>query len=157
MSPRLRPLAWLALALLALHVTVALPGALRRAAAWTWAAVERAGEEPGAVERRMTGEAYFDGVARLRRILPRDAPYGLVTAGPEVEGVGNWVRFDLAPRRAVFLGSLRSLPGPARMARRIPPDLGYVVVAGRPGEAPLVFEREGFLRWLRERRGAERP
>lgn len=115
------------------------------------------GEEPSAVERRMTGEAYSDGIVRLRRILPRDVSYGLVTTGPEVEGVGNWVRFDLAPRRAVFLGTLRSLPGPARMARRIPPDLGCVVVAGHPGEAPLVFEREGFLRWLRERRGGGRP
>ena len=75
------------------------------------------GEEPSAVERRMTGEAYSDGIVRLRRILPRDVSYGLVTTGPEVEGVGNWVRFDLAPRRAVFLGTLRSLPGPARMAR----------------------------------------
>lgn len=145
MAPRL--LRWAALALLALHLAVTLPGTLGRVWEWTAVSVERAGEDRLAVERRMKGAAYFDAIEAIRRLLPRQAAYGLVAGGREM-GEDNWVRYDLAPRRAVYLGELRSLPGPSRMARRIPPDLHYVVVAYDRGQPPRFFEREGFLQAL---------
>ncbi len=142
-----RLLRWAALTLLALHLAVTLPGALNRIWEWTTAAFERAGKDRRTVESRMKGEAYFEAIEAIRRLLPRQAAYGLIAGGRET-GEDHWVRYDLAPRRAVYLGKLRSLPGPARMARRIPPDLHYVVVANDAGLPPRIFEREGFLQAL---------
>jgi hypothetical protein len=144
----------LALLAIAAHLAFALPGALSRTGTTLWTAAVRAGQDRGAVRQELRGAAYSAEIARLCRLLPSDTAYALVAAGRESAGGANWVRYDLAPRRAVYLGNLRNLPGPARTARRLPPDLPWVVIAGDPGVPPRVFGREDFLRVLRELRRA---
>jgi hypothetical protein len=62
------------------------------------------------------------------------------------------VRFDLAPRRARYLGLLSEmaghhLPGDA-LAERLAAGPRWVVVAYADRQPPLLIEREAFLRQL---------
>ena len=61
---------------------------------------------PGEALARQRGPEYAAAVAGIRERLPVDATYVLVSVPG---GADMIVRFDLAPRRAVFGGSLREL------------------------------------------------
>ena len=58
------------------------------------------------------------------------------------------MRFELAPRRARFLGLLRDLPDGETLRRRLPPGDSPVVVAFLEGRPPVLLDRESFLREL---------
>ena len=137
------------LGLFACFVLVSLPGAathsFRRAVHAAMAALR--GESSAAALRRIEGSAYVEAVARIGRAIPEDGAYFLVDAGPEGRGAPFWVRFDLAPRKALFLGRLDERTGRAALAARLAaaPDLA-VVVAPRDREPPSLFDRESFLR-----------
>jgi len=76
----------------------------------------------------------------------------VIDAQPVEEGAIYWVRFDLAPRRALFLGRQRNLPGPQRLQSRIPAGVRWVVVASGSAMPPKLLIREELLREAARRR-----
>lgn len=119
-----------------------MPLALARSAHRLALYVPWIGEAPLAARRRAFGPAWVDGVEEIRRRIPADGAYLLVDAQPVEQGALYWIRHDLAPRRAVFLGPLRRLPGPRRLSRRAPGIEWAVVVtsADRPPRLLTVTE-----------------
>ncbi len=115
-------------------------------------AVALVGEDSAGARRRAQGEAYMDAVEQIRRTIPRDGEYLLVDGGEERQWAPYWVRFDLAPRRARLLGSLRDLPSLVRLAERLPASSRWVVIAFY-GQPPVLISREDFLRRLKEENG----
>ena len=108
-----------------------------------------AGEDSFAVRRRELGVSYVRAIEVLRRAIPRDGEYLLVRGASEGEGGGAyWVRFELAPRRARFLGGWTELPDARTLRRKLPPGPRLVVVAYSEPRPPLLMDREDFLRAL---------
>ncbi|HXO22228.1 MAG TPA: hypothetical protein VOA87_20105 [Thermoanaerobaculia bacterium] len=56
-----------------------------------------------------------------------------------------WVRFDLAPRRALFLGHLDELPRAAALKKGLPRGPQQVVLTYGPAAAPRLQDRQSFL------------
>lgn len=142
------------LVLFALFLIVSLPKAAVWAARYTRLAVSKLGESPEAMRRRVLGPRWVDSVDRIRRAVPENGTYLLVNGGLEWEGGPYWVRFDLAPRRAIYLGQLAELPDGDTVRRSLPrnaPDL--VVIAFREPFPPILRKREDFLRELNRRHG----
>lgn len=80
------------------------------AAAWgrVHAARTEVRDDAWAALARQRGKPYADGIARIREALPEDSEYLII----ENDGAGDAamiVRFDLAPRRAIFGGNARDL------------------------------------------------
>jgi hypothetical protein len=146
--PRSLPAAF-ALLLFGLFLAVAVPQCAWRAAQQIGGAARFAGESPLERRRRVFGPEYAEGIEAIRRAIPPDGAYILVNGATADEGARLWVRFDLAPRRAVFAGGLRGLRNP-RNRGRIPPDLAWVVVARGRGGAPELMDRQRFLARLRQ-------
>jgi hypothetical protein len=94
---------------------------------------------------RVYGEAYTRAIDQIRRDLPAGEGYLLVEGGDPGTGGAYWVRYDLAPRRAVFLGRLDELTSGARVRRRLEANLRHVVVAFDAGEPPRLYDRYRFL------------
>lgn len=156
-SRRTRPGAALraaALGLFALFLAVSLPSAAARSARRLAQAVGLAGEGREAARRRVLGDAWVEMVAAIRRAVPPDGAYLLVDATPEEEGGAYWVRYELAPRRAIFLGKVMELPPPERLAAETAGGPPWVVVAMRDRQPPLLFRRDVFLRALAQLHGA---
>ncbi len=146
-------LARLALALLAVQLTVALPWALLRSAREAWHVIVYRHETPFQQRVRTFGLSYTEAVERIRRTIPQDGAYVLINGNPgEEEGGPIWVKFDLAPRRAVYLGKLRDLQDADRLRRRMPRAAHWVVVVDS-NEPPVLFERYRFIQQIRERQG----
>jgi hypothetical protein len=116
---------------------------------WVGQAASLAGEDSLAVRRHVLGISYVRAIERLRRAIPRDGEYLLVRGKTEGEGGGSyWVRFELAPRRARFLGGWSELPDGETLRRRLPPGPRWVIIAFSEPRAPVLMEREDFLRAL---------
>ncbi len=148
-SPRkLLPL--LALVALAVHLAVSLPVTLGRSA---WAArrlVDTRNETPRETRIRIFGPGYVKAVEEIRRAIPRDGAYLLVNGHPgEEEGGPLWVKFDLAPRRAVYLGKLRDLGNVERLRRRMPRAARWVVIVHGDYVPPTLIERHRFVDQMR--------
>lgn len=103
-----------------------------------------AGEEPREARLRVHGPAYVEAVEGIREAVPRDGEYLLVNGGEVWEGGPLWVRFDLAPRRALYLGRWADLPPPGQL--EIPEGPRHVVIAFAEPMPPLFLSREDFLR-----------
>ncbi len=151
MSSRL--LSRVALFVLALHLAVAVPFALARSAKRLLAAARHFDETPGEARQRTFGAAYVAAIEEARRAIPEDGVYLLVDAQEREEGAPFWVRFDLAPRRALFLGKLSELPPPATLRPRLPARARVVVLATGGRRPPEILDRAAFLRSLE--RGAK--
>lgn len=145
------PLRLLALCLLGLHVAASLVPAARIGAGQIRDAFRYAGEDPASARRRVFGEAYTAEIERIRRTLPPFAPYLLVDGAMPEEVGAFWVRFDLAPRRALMLGPWEELPPAHRLRGRLPGGPVWVVIAHRSGKPPQLVDRWTFLRLLEER------
>jgi hypothetical protein len=143
-----------ALGLFALFLAVSLPSAVARSARRIAQGVGLAGEGHEAARRRVLGEPWVATVAAIRRAIPRDGAYLLVDATAEEQGGAYWVRYELAPRRALFLGKVVELPPPERLAAEIAGGPPWVVVALRDRQPPLLFRRDAFLRALARLHGA---
>jgi len=134
----------LTLGLFVLFFLAALPQAAVHVAERTGEAIRQWNEPPAAARRRVLGEPCAAAIERIRRAVPRDGEYLLVDGAPPWEGGTYWVRFELAPRRARFLGPWSELAS----RRRRPPDGSLVVIAFGDGVPPLMMDRESFLREL---------
>jgi hypothetical protein len=138
----------LALGVFVLYLGLAAPPAVSRTARWTLQALSVAGEDLAAARRRALGEPWVAAVAEIRRRIPPDGEYLLVNGGAEWEGGPYWVRFDLAPRRARFLGLWSELPESGVLRRSLPPGPRWVIIAFREPQPPILMRREDFLRAL---------
>jgi len=154
MIPGSRWRRWAGLSLVVLFGAAALPGALTRSAAALRDAVVRRGETREQARRRVFGIDYAAGIERARAAIPLTGEYLLFEAGAVEQGAANWVRYDLAPRRAVRGGPIARLGRPERLRERFRRAPEVCVVA-RPGDAPLVMTREEFLDWLAHGAGGE--
>lgn len=142
-----------ALAAFGLFLATSLPVALGTSANRLLQALRRAGESPEAARLRVFGIPYVDTIATIRRSIPPDGVYALIDGEPGDEGAALWVRHDLAPRKAVFLGKMHQLPGVRRLRSRMPARARWVVIAYAGGRPPELVERFRFLAALEARRG----
>jgi len=136
--------------LLGLYLAVALPWGLGRA----WLEVVRAAsahESPVEARRRIFGETYTSAIEEIRRTLPPGEAYLLVEGGSGMLGGTYWVRYDLAPRRALYLGRLNELTSGMQVRRRLVVNLRHVVVAFGSGRPPRLYERYAFLQEIDRR------
>lgn len=115
--------------------------ALRSAGGLWVAAWRHRGESVAEARRRHRGPEYEASLAAVRRRLPPDAAY-LLVKGSAGAGMQNLVRYDLAPRRPRFLGTiLGARREVATMARS--GDLPVVVI-GEAGEPIRLVPAEEF-------------
>jgi hypothetical protein len=142
---RRRPLATFAdlaaLGLCALYLAVAVPAALYRAAANASLAVAAAGESETAARARVYDQAFVAAVDGIRRAVPAGDPYLLIEEGDPEAGAANWVRYELAPRRAILVRGGR---GARWLGQTVPAGIRWVVVA-RGGEPPTLHTRFDYL------------
>ncbi len=142
--------AFRALALAAFAFFLVHSGSSTVSRSWRWMAqaASLADDEPPAIRRRLLGSRYVLAIERLRRAIPRDGEYLLVGGGTEKQGGALWVRFELAPRRARFLGRWTELPAGRALSRRLPPGPRWVVIAFSESRPPVLMDRQEFLRAL---------
>jgi hypothetical protein len=145
---RWRPLARLLLRLTALgavglFLVASIPPALSRSwesLSWAW---RLRGEDVASARRRTWGDDYWNGIEAIREAIPPDGEYLLTWTG--VPGTDVFTNFDLAPRRAVYLGKLAS----ARRDLAVPgwpaDAPAWVVVARGPGQAPRLVSTDAFF------------
>jgi hypothetical protein len=144
----------LALALLALQLAVALPRALLRSAHEGRDLIVHRNETPLQQRVRTFGPGYVQAIEQIRRTIPPDGAYLLINGhGGVEEGGPIWVKFDLAPRRAVYLGKLEDLGNADRLRRRMPRAARWVVIAHGEYDPPILVERYRFVRQIEERNG----
>jgi hypothetical protein len=141
----LKLLARAALGLLLLYLLVSVPRTSFRALRGMVAAARSAGESPLERRRRTDGPEYTEAVEAIRKAIPADGAYVLVNGASRDDGARLWVRFHLAPRRAVYVGNLQGLRNPRRSRAPFPADLPWVVVARGRGNPPELYGREAFL------------
>jgi hypothetical protein len=134
-----------ALAVFALYFAQAIPPTLLRCVRWTRQAIAMAGEDSLAERRRFLTPPYVARIETIRRAIPRDGEYLLVDGGTELEGGAYWVRFELAPRRARYLGRLSELPAASILRRTMPQGPRWLVISFRDPVPPILLERETFL------------
>lgn len=146
--------ATLALVLLATHLAVAVPRALLRSAREGRNLIANRHETPFQKRARNFGSGYAEAIERIRRKIPPDGAYLLINTHRDFEEGGPlWIKFDLAPRRAVYLGKLDRLGSAERLRRRLPRAARWVVLAHGPYDPPVLIERHVFMRQLKERTG----
>ena len=152
-------LAWarrlLGLAALAFFVTAAVRPAVSGACARLRAARVHRGETAVEARRRCFGPAFVDGVDRLRATLGPDEPYYLVEGGDPNAGGALWVRYELAPHRAIFLGRFSRLAASGRLRRQVATNIHRVAVALGPGRSPIDWQRFELLAALAKREAAQ--
>lgn len=124
-----------------------------RSAQWIGQAATLAGEDRAAIRRWMLGPSYVGAIERIRRAIPPDGEYLLVRDGTVWEGNAYWVRFELAPRPARYLGPWTELPDAETLRRRMPAGPRFVVIAAGQPRPPLLMEREDFLRAVERSHG----
>ncbi len=144
----------LALVLLSLYLALSIPRALLRSAREVKNLIAHRHETPYEKRVRSFGPGYAEAIENIRRKIPPDGAYVLINARKDFEEGGPiWVKFDLAPRRAVYLGKLDKLGNAERMRRRLPRAARWVVLAHGPYDPPVLLERHVFIEQLRERTG----
>jgi len=100
------------------------------------------------------GPVYTHEIEKIRRTIPRDGAYILINGDPGEQGGPFWVKFDLAPRRAVYLGELDKLDSVDRLKKRMPRAARWVVIAYGPYRRPVLIERYKFVQARKERESA---
>jgi hypothetical protein len=142
-----------ALGLFGLFLVLSVPRALTRSA-WRFSlAASTVGEDPAAARRRLMGEPWVEAIERIRQAVPRDGEYLLVSGGEWALGCPYWVRFDLAPRRALYVGQANQLTDVAKLRSDLEPTPLWVVVAFQDRQPPLLLDRETFLAGLERMHG----
>jgi hypothetical protein len=142
----------LALAAFLLSLIAGLPLTAVRTLRRVGRATVALGEDARGARVRLLGAATVRALDSLRQAIPADGEYLLVDGGEELQAEAYWVRFELAPRRAVFVGRLSEMERAPRPARELPPAARWVVVA-YPGGPPRLLSREALVDLLEARRG----
>jgi hypothetical protein len=140
----------LALALFAAALVLAVPEAAEIAGKRIVLAVSRLGEDSHQARRRFLGPDYVAAVDEIRRVIPPGGEYLLADGGTERQGAAVFLRYELAPRRARFVGRLRDVRDPAQWASKFPPGSPgprWVVVA-YPGKPAALVDRADFPCWV---------
>jgi hypothetical protein len=89
---------------------VSVPPAVREGSDRIQEAFQHAKETPDEALARFRGAPYVEAIRRIRAAVPADGAYGLVEEAGETSDIARkLVRFDLAPRRALYLGRRGSL------------------------------------------------
>lgn len=144
-------LPWLALTALAVHLAVSVPMALARSAMAARRMVDTRNESTRDSRVRTFGAGYVEAIEEIRRTIPEDGAYLLINGYPgQEEGGPLWAKFDLAPRRAVYLGSLRDLGNVDRMRRRMPRAARWVVIVHGNYAPPTLIEHHRFVDQMRD-------
>lgn len=133
-----------ALAALAAYVAVSLPFFVGNIVVKIQEAASCAGKDLEGARARVFGSSYVNAIERIRDEIPKDGTY-LLADGSGEQGVANWVRFDLAPRRAWFIGRLKGTKRELEIAGRPNDSPRFVVVARPNGEAPFLIESTLFF------------
>lgn len=136
-----------ALVLFAILLAVSLFWSTGRAARrlyWGWL---YAGESGFDERSRLFNPAYAQAIEELRRAIPEDGIYALVDADPYEMGSVIWVRYYLAPRKAVLLGFLHDLKTPQDVRKRMIREARWVIVASFDGP-PVLYRRHEFIEKL---------
>lgn len=94
----------LALLVFVVFLAVSLPWMASRSAKRAAHAIRHLDETRVEGRARVFGPAYTGAIEEIRRAIPKDAAYLLIDAGGK-SGAAYWVRFDLAPRRPILLGT----------------------------------------------------
>ena len=134
------------LTLFAAFLAVALPAALDRSIQRVQRAARLVGETPLEERRRVWGDPHALAIEEIRRVIPADGVYALINGDAVDQGAPIWVRFDLAPRRALLV-SRSDLAHPRRARKRLPREVRWVVVSSH-GKTPELIERSRLLRNL---------
>lgn len=145
----------LALGLFALYLGVTVPWALATAVTRLGEGVPHLGEDTATARRRVFGDAYAEAIEGIRRALPPGAIYVLINADKEDDGFPLWVRYDLAPHRAIYLGRLANLPPNVR--RAFPRGAQAVILTFGGQEPPRLIDRQDFLTWFETPERADAP
>lgn len=133
---RLLPLA--ALLLLAAHLAVGGARVLPETAKHWNAALRDADLDADETRELAFGDAWVLAVDSARAVVPPDGTYLLTRGAGAPEGSEHWPRYELAPRRALFLGAAEQLPSTAHL-RRMYGEESWVVVACEPYEPPRLM------------------
>ncbi|MEA2562671.1 MAG: hypothetical protein QOH06_4175 [Acidobacteriota bacterium] len=147
-------LARLALGLFAVFLAVSLSQAAIATARSGLLLLHARGETSYEERLRAYGPDYIQAIEKIRRTIPRDGAYILISGVSEAEGAPYWVKYDLAPRRAVYLGELRSLQPVDRLRKRLPRAARWVVIAYDSYRPPVLIERFKFVQERKRREGA---
>ena len=123
--------------ILIVYLLIAATVGLRNTVLRLRAAVKTAGLPAHAVRELVFGRRYVAGVDLIRRSIPVAEPYLL--SERDEPGAMLWARFDLLPRRAMYLGKVGSLPGDPRNCWV--EQVRWMVVAAGVGRPPLLLER----------------
>jgi hypothetical protein len=150
-----------ALALLAVSLLAALPLAALRVGRRLVEVVPLAGENARGAHVRMLGAAATDALDSIRRAVPPGGDYLLLDGGEELQGATYWVRFELAPRRARYVGRLSEMSGPSgpsqqmqlRQVLSLPGGPRWVVVAF-PRDPAVLLDRGELLRRMDAKHGS---
>jgi hypothetical protein len=142
----------LALAAFLLSLVVDLPLTAVRTLRRVGRAALSLGEDARGARVRLLGAATVRALDSLRQAIPADGEYLLVDGGEELQAEAYWVRFELAPRRALFAGRLSEMERASRQAWELPPAARWVVVA-YPGGPPRLLSREQLVDLLEAKRG----
>ncbi len=108
---------------------------------FSWKFVEARGywkDDEAAARRRLYGDEYAAGLERAIEAVPRSGSYRLVD-GSGSAGDGVFIRWELAPRRALLSGDPREIeaPIPGEVVRT-----ASATVVARPGKPPQVLHPE---------------
>jgi hypothetical protein len=133
---RLLPLA--ALLLLAAHLAAGAVHVLPTMVQQAYAAFRDADLDADETRALAFGDAWVLAIDSARATLPSDGTYLLVRGAGAPEGSEHWPRYELAPRRALFLGAAEKLPSTAHLRRMHGEDV-WVVVACDPYEPPRLM------------------
>ena len=144
----------LALTVLAVHLLLALTQALTRTVAWGRQGLSILAWDLATSRRAALGDAWVDTIETLRRTIPRHGEYLLVNASTEQSGAPFWVRFELAPRRARFLGRLAELSFGEDPKSELAGSADWVVVAFPEPQPPRLLSRAQFLDGVEAQRAA---
>lgn len=113
-------------------------------------AVSYWGMDAAGSRRRVMGDAWVDAVETIRRTIPRDGEYFLINGDGPRGGGHYFVSYELAPRRARYLGYLSDITDPVKTAAAMPPGPRWVVITVPRDEPPVLLDRDELLRQLEE-------
>jgi len=148
---RSRFLARLALGVFAVYLAVSISRAAIETAKNGILLYTLRGETPFQERARCYGPVYTHEIEKIRQTIPRDGAYILINGDPLEQGGPLWIKFDLAPRRAVYVGELDKLERVERLKKRMPRAARWVVIAYGPYRRPVLIERYKFVQEREER------